>query len=346
MNGLRAKDGSDRSARAAQLRGQGPSLPQALILMLLVIVGGYLLYTTANRTYFTPRAKLVSDIESVRAAVTDYRAALDRRAWLDAQLRSYVDRSLGADVETVDHRLRTRLNRIAEEVGLNSVTVSTSSPTAFPSPARATIRSAAFRELRDEVDFVEVPGAISAEGTLAQHVELLDRLNAEPWLKRVPTARLDPRDGGQRFNITVRLTTIFLPGREAGQGTLIASSGSYDRSRLARFASLTAGNPFRLPPPPEPRPEPEQRVEQRPSGPPPFPYGQWILTGIAEGTYGEEAWLTNRRSGESRRIAVGEELAQIRFIAARGEHGEFAQGDERFLVAVGSNLNDRTPLSR
>lgn len=311
----------------------------SIFAIVVVLIGGALLYRVADRAYFSPRAEIVSSLETATETVNRYRSALENRPRLHQRLRSYVDRTLGGDIETVDHRLRTRLNRIAEQIELQSISVTTGTPRALGTPGRGDFSGTAMRSLREELDFIEVPGSITAEGTLAQAIELVDRIEAEPWLKQVHDVNLDPRDNGQRFMVRVRLRTAFLPG----QPPEIEPRSPYDPDRMVRLSSLTQGNPFRLPPPPEP--ERETRVVERPS-PPAFPYDQWVLTGVAEGSGGGEVWLRNRRSGESRRITVGEGVAQVVLVAARGEFAEFERDDERFLVAVGSSLNDKTPLNR
>lgn len=315
-----------------------PTLPQVMVLV-AVVIGVAVIYSAADRMYLTPRAELRSQLEQATTAVDNFRRGLDRRPELQQRMQQFVDRTLGGDIETVDHRLRTRLNRLAEQLELNSISVTTSSPRALGSPARSRFRGVAVRHLRDELDFVEVPGSVAAEGTLTQVIELIDRIEAEPWLKHVHDVTIDPRDNGSRFTVRVRLRTLFMPGHRPET----EPEAPYDRQRLTRLASVMDENPFRLPPPRAP--EPEQRPAQ-PRQPAAYPYDQWILTGVAEGSHGPEAWLTNRRSGESRRIESGETLQDIVLVSTRGEHAEFRQGEERFLVAIGSNLNDRQPLNR
>lgn len=306
-----------------------------------IIIGGLLLYRAADRMYFSPRAEMIEELESITETVERYRSALDGRQEVQSRLQEYTDRTLGGDIETVDHRLRTRLSRIAEQIELQSISVTTSSPRALGSPARGMFRGGGMRELRDELDFIEVPGSITAVGTLVQVVELIDRIHTEPWLKQVYEVNLDPRDNGRWFSVRLRLRTVFLPGRPPDA----VPNSPYEPDRLQRLASMTNMNPFQLPPAPEPEPEQETRVAERPP-PLPFPFEQWVLTGVAEGTRGTEAWLRNHRTGDSKRIEAGEGLADYVLVAVRGEYAEFERDDERFLIAVGATLNDRMPLNR
>ena len=75
--------------------------------------------------------------------------------------------------------------------------------------------------------------------------------------------------------------------------------------------------------------------------PPPFPWEQWIVTGVVEAPGGPEVWLRNRVSGDALRLAVGERLAEAVFAAAEGDAAVFTLGVDRFLVAVGRSLEER-----
>lgn len=321
-----------------------PILPRALLLPLIVVaIVGWILWSTANRMYFAPRAQHLERIEQLSDRIATYRAAFDTLPRQNARRDSIVGQTLGNDVESVDHRLRSRLNRITEEVGFDQASVNTSNPTARGTPARRRFgRRGLEGELRDKIDFVEIEGTIVGEGSFEQIIELLDRIETEPWIKRIHTVRLDPRGNGERFNTTLRLVTLFLPDQSAEP----APPEPYDQERMARFATLVGQNPFRIPPPPEPEPEPVRPAERPTPADPPFPYQEWVVTGVAESRYGPEVWLRNRRSGETRRLAAGEALRDLTFTAAHDEKAEFGLDEERFLVPVGRNLNDRTPFSQ
>lgn len=323
-----------------------PVNPRTLVLFAVgAIIVGWLLWSTANQMYFAPRAEHLDRIEQLQSRVAEYRRTLDLQPRQQSQVASIVERTLGHDVESVDHRLRSRLNRIAEEVGLDGASINTSNPAARGTPAQRRFgRRGLEGELREKIDFVEVEATIVGEGTFEQIVELTDRIETEPWIKRIHEVRLNPRGNGERFNMTLRLVTIYLPDRP----TEPAPAEPYDEARMARFAALVGQNPFRIPPPPAPEPEPEivRPADPTPAADPPFPYQEWVVTGVAESRHGHEVWLRNRRSGETRRLGTGDALRELTFTAARDDRAEFEHDEERFLVAVGRNLNDRTPLSR
>ena len=127
-----------------------------------VIVAG-ILWSASKRLYAAPRAELHAEIEKLDGAVASYRKQLDDDFRVQESLRATADRTLGADVETVDHRLRTRLNRIAEAIELGGATVGTGAVSVQRSPARSAFpRRGAWKTLRDAVDFVEVEGWVSS----------------------------------------------------------------------------------------------------------------------------------------------------------------------------------------
>ncbi len=187
---------------------------------------------------------------------------------------------------------------------------------------------------RDEIDFVELEGWISGEATFEAALRLLHRIDAEPWLKHVDQVRLQPKDNGDRFGVTVRLTTLFLPKQVPSEPMLAA----YDSSAFAPYLALTRSNLFRVPP------------QGKPSGPPTpaavvaTAQDQWTLTGVASGPAGLEVWLLNPQTGESRRLAVGETLRDLVLVGAVGETAEFRRDQQRFTVSVGQRLSQRSPI--
>ena len=133
--------------------------------------------------------------------------------------------------------------------------------------------------------------------------------------------------------MTVRLTTLFLPGRESDA----IDEHALATARPERFATLVQRNPFRVPPPeavavaPEPTPMPQPADER----------GAWMITGVVEGPNGVEVWLRHAASGRTRTIEVGTEMLGLTLVDASGDRVEFQERDERFVVQVGKNLNDR-----
>ncbi|UCD76488.1 MAG: hypothetical protein JSV91_06100 [Phycisphaerales bacterium] len=311
--------------------------------LVALLIACLLLWSGAEAVFFGPRRDLVGQIADAQAAVDKSRNRLDDMPALERQLTSYADRTLGSDKEEVDAHLRQRLNRIAETVKVAGATVGTGSRSSRQSPARRAFpRSASWDALRDEIDLVELDGWISGEGSFAQVMQLVDRIEAEPWLKRIDYLKLDPKDNGERFGFTVRLTTLYLPGRSPAE----AAPAAYDRSRFQRLASLVESNPFRLRPPrPAPPPAAPEAAPSPPPSPPEFPYEQWVVTGVAQSQAGEEVWLRNSSTGETRILRVGQSIGKAVFASLRGDSAVFRIDDRHFLVQAGRNLNDRSALN-
>lgn len=318
------------------------------LVVLAAIAACWLIYLTAWKLYFRERGELSADIRAVSLRLGDFQKARTDHKRLTGQIQSYVNRTLGGDLETVDHRLRSRLNRLAEQVQLQQTSVGTSGvPKPRESPARNEFTNSPLqRPLRDEVDFVELEGWISGSGTFEQALNLIDSIEAEPWLKRIDQLTLDPADNGAKFTVDVRLTTLFVPkGVPDESAAAAAASATVDAAaRRARRQAMAQLNPFRVPPP-APDPPPAAAAAAPPS-PAPFPYEQWALTGIAQSATGHEAWLLNRQTKQSLRLLIGERLHEAVLLSADGEAAEFLIGNQRFRVAIGQNLHDRSPVNQ
>jgi hypothetical protein len=269
-----------------------------------------------------------------------------KRPLQERAMQSFVDRTLGSDLDSTDSALRSRLNRIGEELRLVDLSVKTDRATVRASPAKSEFQPRGSQKaMRDEPDFVELPATMSGEGTVDQVLRLVHRIHAEPWIKRLDGVRLEQAKAGERVRMTLRLTTLFLPGKRAksdprpSDADRVAIEQSFER-----FRSLVAANPFRVPAPEKPAPPPTEVAQAPPPTPPVqlgFPYDQWQLTGLVDGPAGVEAWVRNPATGERRELQVGQVIGEIAFAGAQGDIAEFTLGQERFGVQVGSALNAR-----
>jgi hypothetical protein len=286
--------------------------------------------------YFNRRADLQKNIVSLTGDIERYRDAAQDHVLVEDRIRGYVNRTMGGDLETVDHRLRSRLNRIGEEIGLGALSVGTGRVRQLETPAKGQFSRRSMQQLRQEIDFVEVEAWISGQGPLENVLRLIHRIDAEPWLKRVQQVRLQPKDNGRSFAVSLRLVTLYLPDRDPVEPPPLAD----DPEGFGRYASMVRRNPFQVPPPaPEAPPRPEA-----PAGNAASDLAQWVLTGVASSRGSVEVWLLNRGSGETRRLAVGETFQELVLEAADGDVAEFRRGDERVRVAVGSRLVDGVPV--
>ena len=317
-----------------------------LVGVALLAVFGWLGLRSFGSLYLEKRRTLKAQVEGLDSDLRRFRAAADDHPRVIQAITGYADRTLGGDRETVDHRLRSRLNRIGEEIGLSAVTVGTGRVKSLQTPARSEFRHRARRALGEEIDAVEVEGWISGRGAFEQALRLIYMIREEPWLKRVTHVRLQPTDGGKRFAVTLRLTTLFLPDQEPQTPLEATDDPAADEGAVAAvggfetYRSLIARDPFRLPsaaPTPEPKPKPKPKPVQPASAQPPS-YSRWVLTGVALGPGGAEVWLLNADSGESRRLEVGETFQGLVLVGAAGEVAEFRLGETRFSVTIGQRL--------
>lgn len=312
----------------------------------IVVMGAVAGYCIGARTWSGDRGDAKERIGRYTTFLTTVRDQRDERGKLDQQTAAFIDRTLGEKFEVVDARLRTRLNRIGEDLQLRNRVVDTGTPTALLTPAKARHNKPAQRRLRDEPDFVELEGSIWGEATLEQALRLIHRLESERWLKRIQQFRLEPRDNGERFNVMVRLTTLFVPER----GPREVPPPTDDPAGFAPYQMLVTANPFRVPPPPPaPAPAPAPSAPAPPPVPAPVPaygYGQWRVTGVAHGPGGVEVWLHNPTTRESLTLTPGQKLQQAELVWADGEQARFKLGDQQFIVAVGGSLDDRTPVKQ
>ena len=306
-----------------------------------------LLYAGVRSMWLAPRSALLEQRAELREQVDRLVESRERLREVDERVGKLVASTLGGDMQTVDHRLRTRLNRLAEETGVASAVVSTIGHAVKLSPARASMpRGGEWARLRDEPDFAELGASISGDGTLAQILELIDRIEAEPWVKRIDSVRVEPRDGGTVFGVTLRLTSIYIPSRVPEE----LDSPPWDPARLARLQPIIDGNPFRVPSPP-PAPPPTVQVAQpnpRPAPPPPpppaFPWGDWVLTGVASHGVQAEAWIRNRKSGEARRLGRGDALDAAELLEVEGDTARFRMPGGMVRIEIGQSFADRTPV--
>lgn len=307
------------------------TLLQKIILgVVATLVFAWLFGAGAGRVYFQPRETLSNEIASTTERIDRYTSALAKVPGIEKQIESFVNRTLGGDLESVDHRLRARLNRIAEQLELADIVVGTGRAVSRQTPAKRRF-SRRESKLRDEIDFVELSSWISVTGSLAQALNLVDRIEAEPWIKRIDQLNLDPKDNGETFAATVRLTTLFLPGREPRQQEGLP----YDPSRMNRFASLINVNPFRIP-------EKTQQASPTLAVATMDALGQWTITGIAEGPDGLEVWLLNTASGASKILLPGDVFDTVTLISAQDDSAIFQTQSLQFVISIGGNLSDRS----
>jgi len=311
-----------------------PIAISVIVIGLVVGIG----YGAVSSLYLAPRTERVERIEALEDDLDRCRSLLDRRRSNEQRLDEFVSRTLGPDVETVDHRLRTRLNRLLEECGIREIVVGTGRAKSMGTPASRAYggRSSLVRELKQEVDFVVVTASVNGEGSLEQVLTVIDRIGVEPWISRIDAIGFDPKDNGTVIGFSIQLSTLYVPGEEAAE----PPSPPYDPARRARFASLVATNPFRLPPAERPPAPVEPPAPEPTPAPPAFPYGQWVVTGIASVGPEVEVWMHRRGTDERTVLRVEGMLGEATLLRVEGDSVVFGHGDRRWRARLGEALEE------
>lgn len=280
------------------------------------------------------KAKLAADlgrieqIEKARAASPTLKREFD----------GIVERTLGPDLTTTDSVLRSRLNRIGEEIRLADLRVSTGTVTKRVTPAKRALAKP--KDPRELDDFVELPATVTGSGTLEQALALVHRIDVEPWIKRIDGVSLDEEREGQRIKVVVRLTTIYVPDRK---GNPDLRPNEAELASFERMRAVIDANPFQLPSPKRDEPAPVATAQPQPPPPAGFAYDQWRVTALVTGPLGPEAWLRNATTGEQRQLMPGQSIGDASFVGFVGDIAEFRVGDARFRIQVGGALSDRQP---
>lgn len=307
------------------------------------------------------RAAVNADIERSSDFLRSVRAQREKRGELDKRLAAAVNRTLGERTDAVDTALRARLNRIAEETGVRDLMVATNAAVERKSPARQEmVRLGLTRAQRDEPDFVELRATLAGEGAADQVLRLVHRIAVDPMLKRVEALRLDPVKDGSRIRVTIRLSTVFVPGSEPA--ALPGAPSAEAIASFSKYAGLAARNPFRVPAPTagaaqvaaaSPAPAAAGEATAAPAaaapvdvGVGPFPYGQWLLTGVVDGPAGTEAYFRNAATGEARVLRVNESIAEFAFVGLDADAARIAAGGATYKVRVGDSLEAREMEAR
>lgn len=291
------------------------------------------------------REALDDDIAKYVRVMNGVRDERARRPELDARLSTLLDRTLGADLEYVDSRVRGLLAELLESAGLKDATISTTGGTLVETPAKREFsRSPSARPYRDEPDFVLVGASASGRGSIAQVVEFLHGLDAAGWIKRIDSVRLDPDPSGRRISCSVRITTVFVPGVEPAGDRPATRPGIRP---LGRYAGMVAANPFALAEKPEP---PKVARPTKPPAPvaPSDPLAGWILTGLVEGAPGKEAWCRHLPSGRTATLLPGvatdlDRRVMVTLVDINGDIATIRLGEESWTVLVGSPLSRPAP---
>lgn len=352
--------GRDASSSAASVPGRGRTL---VGIGVAVLAGGAIVFAAGRillrNMYFDEAAELRQAIDDESDRLSSRRRSLRAADDVRDEVSAFVGRSLGPTTEVVDHAIRRELLAIAAEVGLQGASASTSGGKgrAIESPQkRAFPKSGIWREMRNEPDLVEYEAGVGGVTDFAGAIDLLDRLAAAPWPKRIDAVRLTPSRDSERVEVRVALTTAFVPGRDPAAvdpeilAAIAPASDDPERLAVVRVRDrlkrrLIERDPFQLPKPeivvvadPVPEvvePDPPAPVDP---GPPPFPWSAWTLTGVAEGPGGPEAWLRHGPDGRSVVLTTGATFETVTLADVLTDRVVFDHAGDQTEVVIGGSL--------
>lgn len=318
---------------------------------IVVIVVAWLLYSSI---YAKPRDGLLEEIDALNASIEKLQKQVDSRRKSDQELRAIGATTLGSEIDVVDNRLRTGLNRIMEQEGLANVVIDTREPREEDNPLRQTkgVSPAIKKILSSSSDFVVVRATVKATGGFGQVTRALAVMQSQPWIHRVDSMSLRPMGRDRdRFELRVDVASLFVPDlvpKELPDPQIVAINEEASQY-LDAMGSVSV---FAWPKGP---PKTEVQVAQTPGTPPPLieptppsavfpPYEDWALSGVMKGRTGLSIIMVNRKSGESRALFPGDAVLDAVFIDGSGERAVFEIGGKRFEVSNGDTLASRRPI--
>ncbi len=327
-----------------------PKLRQAILPILLCVVAIVIAWQGMNRLYLEPRNVLLNSIENYENRLDRYQQNHSRARAVHSDLINAESRTLGNEEQVVVHELRRRLNILGRAVGLENLTVATSSPSSVISPAKREWKSAP-KSIRSQPgydrDFLLISADLSGSGTYAQAIQTIQLVDSEPYIKRISKLSLRPRKNGSRVDISLTLQTPYFPGVPRSDDHVPLEAPKVDQrspvSQILQQKNIFSPPP--LPPPPAPKPQPKPTPKPKPKPPPPPPpppYQDWLITGIAQIDTDIELWLRNIRSNEIRHLRVGDTILSATYVSAEVDAVIIRIDVQHFRVEIGQTLADRT----
>jgi len=319
--------------------------PSRAILGLLAVIVVFAFGTW--RFYLSPRGELLAQQRQLQSELGWYENELDLSYRPRERLQEFAQTTLGGSLDEIEHTFRSRLGELAQSAGLGEVVVSSGAPDNAMNPAgsgRGRVRGPLGKMLSDSRDALLLHGSIRGEGPLDALLRMMAVVDAQPWVHRVGGFSIKPLDKErQRFELRLDVDTLVVedlvgPDAEPPPVITLASVPS-DRWRPIAERNVFAPPAPEPPPaiaeaPPPPVPDP---------GPPPPPFGEWKVTGAARGIAGWEAMLTNRKTGERKRLTPGDSVLGATLREVFTDRVVFELDEQRFAVRLGDTLLEREP---
>lgn len=315
----------------------------------IAVIGGANYWAYRN-WYAAPLAEKQTELQQVQQRT---RALRDRTTDMLQARRDFealAGRTLGRTAQTAEAELRSKLNDMIRQAGLQGVRVDTRVDRNMTINPASDARLDAFRR-RDERGrlrhapepaFVAMTATLSGEGPTNKVIEALSLLESQEWLQRLTRVGLDPRDEGRRIDFVFEIETFYIPEQSPETGPDVAQ---IEPDRAAMASAVLARSPFRMPDPPqakpEPKPEPKPVVRRPPDPPPPPPYEQWFVAFLRDGSTGQELTIRRTGSSDTRVLTIGERFHAMEFKGFSRLDAIFELDGNRYRIGVGQNLATR-----
>ena len=268
-------------------------------------------YIALDTVLISPAAKLEAAARDGREQIRKLREYNAQEAALRGRLEQLRDNSFGTDLVQAGELVRDRLMTILAASGLAS-----------EDHALHPTGEAAGRK-----PYREIGRSINARGALKRVVNFLYLVGADKYMHRLENLTMKPelRDG--EVSLQVRYTTLAFDEAKGLVPTTRpteAPVATLDTKLRRDYAVITERDLFR--PYIKRRPEPPRRITSSPpprrvTQPEPPPPDSFSVVGLPRWPTGEEVYVRNNRSGETRVYRVGDSLLQ----------GEIVMVDYRLL---------------
>ncbi len=324
-----------------------------LLIGLALILGAN--YYGYSKWYAAPIAEKQDELDQVEKRIRSLRNSTTAMIEKRRDIKPLVARTLGPSAQSAEAALRSRLNELLRDAGLENASVqSRVEQRATLNPA-SNVRLNAYRRpdsrgrLRStpEAAFIAMSATISGDGPTESVLSALALLESQQWLQRLTAVNIEPvaRSEGKLASFSFSIQTLFIPDQSPQTGPDLTG---LEPSRQTLASSISGRSIFSPPPPPAPvvqqpppKPEPKPVVQRPPDPPPPPPYAEWVVAFLRDGSSGPQITIRHARSGQTGVLGVGESFHAMKFTGFDRLDALFEFEGKTYRIGVGQNLATR-----
>jgi len=288
------------------------SREKILAILVSVLVGGFLVSMIVDKAFLSPMAEADASAARLEGEIEDMELRAERAKaharWIDEQQK----RTFGTDEHRVSEAVRNYLDGLLKRSELRHESLSIK-------PVTGTSVRGAYKE---------IGWNIRTRGRLADVINFLYLLQAEPYLHRIENLVVTPRRGSQELDLQLKYATLLLEPRKGAAPTTQAAEINIDDMALRldtderqQYAMISDRNLFlpyvKRPPAPPVRPTPTPPVRPTPSKPrPPTPtpsrvdWARYRIMGLPTWQGREDVIVQDTTTKQTRIYAPGDELAE------------------------------------